>query len=112
MTKSSSTRSKPVDMVVAALTFLGASYVTYRVLWWAYKIRLQAIEEYGPVIHEFDPYFNYRATEVGGRRLRSDCHCQLKPANFVHDNDLVLVTVSLHCRTVMMGCNVILNQRC
>jgi dolichyl-diphosphooligosaccharide--protein glycosyltransferase len=22
-----------------------------------------AIEEYGPVIHEFDPYFNYRATE-------------------------------------------------
>jgi len=30
----------------------------------AYKIRLFAIEEYGPVIHEFDPYFNYRATEV------------------------------------------------
>jgi len=29
----------------------------------AYGIRLQAIEEYGPVIHEFDPYFNYRATE-------------------------------------------------
>ena len=22
-----------------------------------------AIEEFGPVIHEFDPYFNYRATE-------------------------------------------------
>ena len=30
----------------------------------AYHIRLHAIEEYGPVIHEFDPYFNYRATEV------------------------------------------------
>jgi len=29
----------------------------------AYKIRMYAIEEYGPVIHEFDPYFNYRATE-------------------------------------------------
>lgn len=29
----------------------------------AYKIRLRAIEDYGPVIHEFDPYFNYRATE-------------------------------------------------
>mmetsp|Transcript_14896 Transcript_14896/g.22578 ORF Transcript_14896/g.22578 Transcript_14896/m.22578 type:complete len:524 (-) Transcript_14896:1-1572(-) len=29
----------------------------------AYAIRLQAILEYGPVIHEFDPYFNYRATE-------------------------------------------------
>ena len=30
----------------------------------AYVIRLQSIQEYGPVIHEFDPYFNYRATEV------------------------------------------------
>jgi len=29
----------------------------------AYKIRLHAIEEYGRVIHEFDPWFNYRATE-------------------------------------------------
>jgi len=29
----------------------------------AYKIRLLAIEEYGPVIHEFDPYFNWRATQ-------------------------------------------------
>ena len=31
---------------------------------YAYNIRLHAIREYGPVIHEFDPYFNYRATEV------------------------------------------------
>ena len=30
----------------------------------AYIIRLQAINEYGPVIHEFDPYFNWRATQV------------------------------------------------
>jgi asparagine N-glycosylation enzyme membrane subunit Stt3 len=30
----------------------------------AYKIRLYALEEYGLIIHEFDPYFNYRATEV------------------------------------------------
>jgi dolichyl-diphosphooligosaccharide--protein glycosyltransferase len=29
----------------------------------AYTIRLHAIEEYGLVIHEFDPWFNYRATE-------------------------------------------------
>lgn len=50
---------------MATAVLLGASYVASRVLWWAYKIRLQAIEEYGPVIHEFDPYFNYRATEVG-----------------------------------------------
>jgi len=31
----------------------------------SYDIRTQAIEEYGTVIHEFDPWFNYRATEVG-----------------------------------------------
>lgn len=30
----------------------------------AYNIRLFSIREYGPVIHEFDPYFNYRASEV------------------------------------------------
>ena len=35
----------------------------------AYKIRMGAIEEYGRVIHEFDPYFNYRATEVNGTRF-------------------------------------------
>lgn len=29
----------------------------------AYDIRLFAIKEYGLVIHEFDPWFNYRATE-------------------------------------------------
>ena len=33
-------------------------------VWTAYQIRLSSILEYGPVIHEFDPYFNYRATEV------------------------------------------------
>jgi dolichyl-diphosphooligosaccharide--protein glycosyltransferase len=36
-------------------------------IWWilneAYGIRLYAIKEYGRVIHEFDPWFNYRATE-------------------------------------------------
>jgi dolichyl-diphosphooligosaccharide--protein glycosyltransferase len=38
-----------------------------QILYWtcreAYNIRLYAINEYGRVIHEFDPYFNYRATE-------------------------------------------------
>mmetsp|Transcript_41640 Transcript_41640/g.50670 ORF Transcript_41640/g.50670 Transcript_41640/m.50670 type:complete len:1014 (-) Transcript_41640:84-3125(-) len=29
----------------------------------AYRIRLNSIDEYGFIIHEFDPYFNYRATE-------------------------------------------------
>jgi dolichyl-diphosphooligosaccharide--protein glycosyltransferase len=29
----------------------------------AYHIRMFAIQIYGNVIHEFDPWFNYRATE-------------------------------------------------
>ena len=29
----------------------------------AYDIRLYAIRGFGTVIHEFDPWFNYRATE-------------------------------------------------
>jgi dolichyl-diphosphooligosaccharide--protein glycosyltransferase len=33
------------------------------VMWHAYDIRLFAIREYGAIIHEFDPYFNYRAAE-------------------------------------------------
>jgi len=32
-------------------------------LWAAYDIRLGAVRVYGKVIHEFDPWFNYRATE-------------------------------------------------
>ena len=41
-----------------------ALYVLYVGISAAYNIRLFAIQEYGPVIHEFDPYFNYRAAEV------------------------------------------------
>jgi dolichyl-diphosphooligosaccharide--protein glycosyltransferase len=29
----------------------------------AFQIRLFAVTNYGRVIHEFDPWFNYRATE-------------------------------------------------
>mmetsp|Transcript_83651 Transcript_83651/g.194503 ORF Transcript_83651/g.194503 Transcript_83651/m.194503 type:complete len:825 (-) Transcript_83651:179-2653(-) len=29
----------------------------------AYRIRLHAVKEYGYIIHEFDPWFHYRATE-------------------------------------------------
>ena len=31
--------------------------------YWAYSIRLHAINVYGRVIHEFDPWFNFRATQ-------------------------------------------------
>lgn len=30
---------------------------------WTYEIRLFAIRNFGPVIHEFDPWFNFRATQ-------------------------------------------------
>lgn len=33
----------------------------------AVRIRLFAVEKYGPVIHEFDPWFNFRATEYMAR---------------------------------------------
>jgi dolichyl-diphosphooligosaccharide--protein glycosyltransferase len=47
------------------LTWVSALfYGLYFCVSWAYKIRLQAINEYGTVIHEFDPWFNFRATEV------------------------------------------------
>lgn len=42
--------------------------VVIQLLYWicreAYDIRMYAVKEYGRIIHEFDPYFNYRATEV------------------------------------------------
>ena len=39
-----------------------------------YRIRLLAIVDFGTVIHEFDPYFNFRATEVSGDDLQNDRH--------------------------------------
>lgn len=41
-----------------------AVYAIGTLMYQSYDIRLTAIKEYGPVIHEFDPYFNFRATEV------------------------------------------------
>jgi len=38
-------------------------YALYWICLQAYSLRLFAIQEYGPVIHEFDPWFNFRATE-------------------------------------------------
>jgi hypothetical protein len=50
---------------LAELIFMALKTAAFLVFCWAaYKIRLHAIEEYGRVIHEFDPWFNFRATEV------------------------------------------------
>jgi hypothetical protein len=74
--KISTTKPKTASTVAASTTTSAASwwyeagwgavmlYGLYVAATTAYSIRLGAINEYGPVIHEFDPYFNYRATEV------------------------------------------------
>jgi hypothetical protein len=49
-----------IDLAWFGAILYGIAYF----LGYAYQIRLQAIKEYGPVIHEFDPYFNWRATQV------------------------------------------------
>jgi len=43
--------------------FLARSFIVTLILYAAYSIRLYAVEGFGMVIHEFDPWFNYRATE-------------------------------------------------
>ena len=62
----------------------------------AYRIRMGAIEEFGPVIHEFDPYFNYRATEV-----RHIIHIFLPcppPSQIIYRNSpLIIFSLSLSC---------------
>eukprot|EP00392_Amoebophrya_sp_AT5.2_P010845 g10912.t1 len=45
--------------------------LSLHVLWFAYDVRLFAIRKYGYVIHEFDPWFNYRATEHLELELRT-----------------------------------------
>lgn len=56
--------SSLVKPVVSALYIVGFLNLLYKACVEAYNIRLYAINEYGRVIHEFDPYFNYRAAEV------------------------------------------------
>ena len=64
-TTSETTSGTPSDDSVYGLAWVSiCGYLAYRIIYYSYKIRMSAIDEYGPVIHEFDPYFNYRATEV------------------------------------------------
>lgn len=61
------------DFLVKAIKTSVALYLLYYVSATAYRIRLQAINEYGTVIHEFDPYFNFRATEVSSAIIILHC---------------------------------------
>ena len=58
------TTSSTVSFVLNGLISVVLFQILYRILLEAYDIRLYAIKEFGRIIHEFDPYFNYRATEV------------------------------------------------
>jgi len=52
-----------IPFILSAVYAAGLGNVLYFALQQAYEIRMHSIHEYGRVIHEFDPYFNYRATE-------------------------------------------------
>lgn len=71
MAKKSTSPSQAAE-IYAWAWFGIAAYAILSIIYTAYDIRLAAIKEYGPVIHEFDPYFNFRATEVS----REGCHCR------------------------------------
>lgn len=53
----------PSNPLVGWVWFGAAVYLVAVIVKTAYRIRMGAIDEFGPVIHEFDPYFNFRATE-------------------------------------------------
>jgi len=53
---------------IRAVGWLVKLYAMRLILLAAYDIRLFAIKSYGLVIHEFDPWFNYRATEYLAER--------------------------------------------
>jgi len=52
-----------MEMLLRATGYVTAVFVVLLSCYFAYDIRLYAINTYGTVIHEFDPWFNYRATE-------------------------------------------------
>ena len=63
----SSEGNKPtsvVGQIISGIYIIAFCQLLYKACNEAYQIRLYAIKDYGRVIHEFDPYFNYRAAEV------------------------------------------------
>ena len=68
----------------------------------AYQIRLQAINEYGPVIHEFDPYFNWRATQVSAHGIMHYLSVVFPSASSVHNDFLC----RLSGRFLLLYCNI------
>mmetsp|Transcript_17670 Transcript_17670/g.40543 ORF Transcript_17670/g.40543 Transcript_17670/m.40543 type:complete len:990 (+) Transcript_17670:39-3008(+) len=69
MSAKSKTKNEPeaaggqIKPIMSAFYIVGFLNLLYKALSEAYEIRTYALKEYGLVIHEFDPYFNYRAAE-------------------------------------------------
>lgn len=56
---------RDVESIMVNLTWFCSCFaIAHFFILMAYNIRLISIREFGTVIHEFDPYFNFRATEV------------------------------------------------
>ena len=49
--------------LAATLLICATLYYTNELLTLAYTVRLKAIHDFGYIIHEFDPYFNFRAAQ-------------------------------------------------
>lgn len=52
-----------MSLLKTVVAYIVGLYVFMNIAKSAYEIRMFAINEYGLVIHEFDPWFNFRATE-------------------------------------------------
>jgi hypothetical protein len=86
---SSTTKSSSTDTQMELHDYVwvaAAAFVLYKVLATAYDIRLTSIKEYGTVIHEYDPYFNYRATEVSFQSESNDKQHYAKQSSTTQSN--------------------------
>jgi len=62
-TKSTNDNVSNLQIVFSLIYYALLTNVLVYIVHLSYRIRLIALKEYGNVIHEFDPYFNYRAAE-------------------------------------------------
>ena len=58
----SSSDAAALRAALPVLSFFARLFVLSIAAYLAYDIRLYAINEYGRLIHEFDPWFNFHAT--------------------------------------------------
>ena len=87
---SSSSNSLSSDYLINLVWFGAVLYGIKHFLHQAYIIRIQAIEEFGAVIHEFDPYFNWRATQVCMYFYFGVVHCNQPLSHISHTHALII----------------------